>query len=120
MPSSAANQLSAETLERVNQGVGELLSTLASDLQMCVRYYESVFPGRTVDRVIFVGGESRHVANCQRIARELGLPATLGDPLARLMKDGVTQTSVDLRQPQPGWAVAVGLATGLSSPNAEA
>jgi hypothetical protein len=30
------------------------------------------------------------------------------------MKDNVTQTKVDVRQPQPGWAIAVGLAMGLS------
>ena len=51
---------------------------------------------------------------CQKIAQRLGVPATLGDPLARLMKDTVTQTSVDVRQPQPGWAIAVGLAMGLA------
>jgi Tfp pilus assembly PilM family ATPase len=67
-----------------------------------------------VDRAIFVGGESRHIPMCKRIAQQLGLPATLGDPLARLMKDGAGQTTVDLRQPQPGWAIAVGLALGLS------
>jgi len=81
---------------------------------MCSRYFETIFPGRVVDRVIFIGGESRHVAMCQRVAKAVGLPATLGDPLARLMKDGVTQTRVDLRQPQPGWAIAVGLGIGLS------
>jgi hypothetical protein len=31
------------------------------------------------------------------------------------MKDGSSVTSVDLRQPQPGWAIAVGLAIGVAA-----
>jgi type IV pilus assembly protein PilM len=113
-PYHAGAQVTFETIERINHGVQELLETLGTDLQMCVRYYESIFQGRTVDRVIFIGGEARHVSMCQRVAQLVGLPATLGDPLARLIKDGVTRTAIDLRQPQPGWAIAAGLAIGTS------
>jgi type IV pilus assembly protein PilM len=106
--------LDQQTLDRVLQATEEPLQTLICDLELCTRYYESIFPGKNVDRAIFVGGESRHVALCQSIAQRLGVPATLGDPLARLQKDSVAKTSVDLRQPQPGWAIAVGLGIGLS------
>jgi len=108
-----------ETVAKVGEATGEAVGNLIGDLQMCVRYYESIFPGRVVDRAIFVGGESRHIPMCQRIAQALGLPSTLGDPLARLLKDGATQGSVDLRQPQPGWAIAVGLAVGVAPANVE-
>ncbi len=101
------------------EAVAEPLNMLVTDLMLCMRYYESIFPGRTVDRTIFVGGESRHVSFCQAIAQRLALPATLGDPLARLIKDGVAKTTVDLRQPQPGWAIAVGLAMGQVPQTAE-
>jgi hypothetical protein len=69
-----------------------------------------------VDRAVFVGGESRHVPICQRIARELCLPSTLGDPLARLNRDEPNGAApkINLRLPQPEWAIAVGLAIGLS------
>jgi type IV pilus assembly protein PilM len=107
------------TVGKVAQALAELLSALTTDLQLCLQYYESIFPGRTVDRAIFVGGESRHISLCQAIAQKLGLPATLGDPLARLVKDGVAKTTVDLRQPQPGWAIAVGLAIGIDAQAAE-
>ncbi len=102
-----------QTMAKVQGAMEEPLNVLITELQLCLRYYESIFPERMVDRVIFVGGESRHVALCQAIAQRLGLPATLGDPLARLMKDGTAKTTVDLRQPQPGWAIAAGLAIGL-------
>jgi Tfp pilus assembly PilM family ATPase len=101
-------------MQKACEAVEASTVALISELKLCMRYYEGIFSGRTVDRVIFVGGESRHISNCKRIAQQLGLPATLGDPLARLMKDQAAQTSVDLRQPQPGWAIAVGLALGIS------
>ncbi len=107
------------TVAKVNTSLTELLNALTTDLQLCLQYYESIFPGRCADRVIFVGGESRHISLCQAIAQRLGLPATLGDPLARLIKDGAVKTAVDLRQPQPGWAIAVGLAIGMEAQSAE-
>jgi type IV pilus assembly protein PilM len=109
-----ASSVEADAVTRVRDAVAPVLEQMISELQQCIRYYESIFPGRNVDRAIFVGGESRHVALCQSIAQRLGVPATLGDPLARLQKDGVAKSSVDLRQPQPGWAIAVGLGVGLS------
>jgi type IV pilus assembly protein PilM len=112
--------LGADAVNRITSAIGGSLDTLASDLVMCGRYFETIVAGRGVDRVIFTGGESRHVSMCQRVAQGLGLPATLGDPLARLLKDGVTQTRVDLRQPQPGWAIAVGLGIGMSPAEAGA
>jgi type IV pilus assembly protein PilM len=111
--------LEQDVIDKVNQAIAAPLDSLVTELQLCVRYYESIFPGHAIDRAIFVGGESRHVALCQSIAQRLGVPATLGDPLARLSKDGVARTAVDLRQPQPGWAIAVGLGIGLSPVAAE-
>ncbi len=109
-----------ETAAKVQEATAEAVEGLITELLLCVRYYESIFPGRVVDRAIFVGGESRHIPTCQKIAQRLGVPATLGDPLARLTKDQVTQSSVDVRQPQPGWAIAVGLALGIGpAPAAE-
>jgi type IV pilus assembly protein PilM len=116
---SGTSGLDAEAIAKVEQAIVEPLEVLISDLELCLRYYESIFPGKRVDRAIFVGGESRHVGLCQAIAQRLGVPATLGDPLARLQKDGVAKSTVDLRQPQPGWAIAVGLGIGLSPVPAE-
>jgi len=108
-------KLDPDLVARVAAALEEPIQTLISELELCVRYYESIFPGKQIDRVIFVGGESRHVAICQKVAQRLGLPATLGDPMARLVRDAKTHTSVDMRQPQPGWAIAVGLAGGVGS-----
>ncbi|MBL8990600.1 MAG: hypothetical protein JNJ48_03365, partial [Phycisphaerae bacterium] len=88
----------------------EPLETLTDEISMCLRYYDGLFPGRRVTRAIFVGGEARHTALCQHVARALRLPAHVADPLARLARGGAEPlTNVALNQPQPGWAVAVGL-----------
>lgn len=107
-------RMDGETLEKILSAIEEPLEILISDLELCVRYYESIFPGKQIDRVIFVGGESRHVGLCQKVAQRLGLPATLGDPMARLAKDSHANCALDLRLPQPGWAIAVGLAIGVT------
>src|SRR6185437_13726217 len=108
-----------EMVGKVQEATKDAVETLMAELMLCVRYYEGIYPGRVVDRAIFVGGESRHIPLCQKIAQRLCVPATLGDPLARLIKDQATQTNLDVRQPQPGWAIAVGLSLGLSSTSAE-
>ena len=102
-------------MARITSALAESIDVLVTDLQMCVRYYESIFSGKAIDRVIFVGGESRHVLLCQSVAQRLDLPATLGDPLARLVKDNGTKVNFDFRTPQPGWAIAVGLGLGIAS-----
>lgn len=90
--------------------LSEPLETLTEEILMCLRYHESVFPGRRPGRAVFVGGESRHRGLCQHIARRLRIPAQVADPLARLSRTGSEPCKdVDLSVPQPGWAVAVGL-----------
>jgi Tfp pilus assembly PilM family ATPase len=85
--------------------LSELIDTISDDLCSCLRYHRSLFPGRNVDRAIFVGGEARHAGLCQRIAQSLRMPAQLGDPLARF--GGLPGN--EKNQAQPGWAVACGL-----------
>lgn len=89
----------------------DTVECLVDELQLCVRYHQSVFPDRSIEKIVFVGGESRHVDICQQIARSLRIGAQLGDPLARLVR--ITQmkppSGLDMRHPQPGWAVPVGL-----------
>jgi Tfp pilus assembly PilM family ATPase len=88
----------------------EPLEILTDETNMCVRYHDTMFPSSRVSNVVFIGGESRHRGLCQHIARGLRLPAKVADPLARVVRPGTEKAvGVDLSQPQPGWAVAVGL-----------
>jgi hypothetical protein len=88
----------------------EQIEIITDEIAMCLRYYDSMFPGRRIDRAIFVGGEASHRGLCQSIARSVRLPAQVADPLARVARTGAEPVKdVDLRVGQPGWAVALGL-----------
>lgn len=88
----------------------ESLELITDEVSMCLRYYAAQFPGKKVDRLVFIGGEARHKGLCQEIARRLKLSAQMADPMARVGRNGNEPASgVDMKQPQPGWSVAVGL-----------
>lgn len=110
----------SETIEtssesaRVEFACREPLARLVEELGLCRRYYESCFQGKPVDRLVFVGGEARQTWLCQNVAREMMLSAQLGDPLVRMGKTtevGI-ESGIDRKQPQPAWAVALGLSMG--------
>jgi Tfp pilus assembly PilM family ATPase len=91
--------------------IGDCLEVLTDEIAMCLRYYESLFPGRRTDRVVFFGGESRHQGLCQHVARKLRVAAHAADPLSRVARAGGEPCQgVDLSRQQPGWTVPFGLA----------
>ncbi len=90
--------------------LSEPMETLTDEVQMCLRYHGTQFPGRKVEKVVFVGGEARLRGLCQAIARSLRIPAQMADPMARVGRGGQEpMVGVDLKTPQPGWALALGL-----------
>ncbi len=89
--------------------LSEPLDTLKDEIAACLRYYESLFPSRRVDRVVFLGGEARHRALCQYLAKALRVAGQVADPMARIGRTGREPSmGVDFHQPQPGWAVVLG------------
>ena len=112
-----ADPVSAELLEKARQveaACRDPLSKLTEELDLCRRYHESTFSTRPIDRLVFVGGEARHRNLCQQIARQMSLAAQVGDPIVRMGRtsDVGVESGIDRRQPQPAWAVAVGLSMG--------
>jgi len=83
---------------------------LARELTFCARYYQSMYPDRPLQRVIFLGGEAHHRSICQQIARQLRLPGQLGDPMLRMHRTHQGRECGDLTGgvPCPEWAVAFG------------
>lgn len=104
----------AEQQRRVDAACANLLQQLCDELNLCRRYCEATFAQYPVDRIIFIGGEARQRMMCQQIAQTLGLAAQLGDPLVRMGKTTEVgpESGIDPRQPQPAWAVALGLTMG--------
>ena len=111
-PTSAGVQdARSRTVERI---MGELAQKIVGELDLCRRYYEATFPNKPVDRLVFIGGEAKNRALCTSIAREMGLAAQVGDPLVRMgrVSEIAIESGIDRRQPQPNWAVAIGLSMG--------
>jgi Tfp pilus assembly PilM family ATPase len=113
--------LLAEKADLVKSACRHPLQRLVEELDLCRRYYETTFPDRPVNRALFVGGEARQQSLCQYLAGELGLPAQVGDPLARMSRaaDIAPETGIDRHEPQPAWAVAIGLSLGANAEQTE-
>jgi type IV pilus assembly protein PilM len=114
-PVKPADPVAADA-RRVTEACQEPVKRLVEELELCRRYYETTFPGKPVTRLIFVGGEARQKTLCQQIARQMGLAAQVGDPMVRVAKnsDLPADCGLDVKQPQPGWAVAIGLSMGTA------
>ena len=94
-----------------NFDLTEPMEIFADELRMCLRYHRSLSPSESVERIVFTGGEARHAPLCEHLAESLRLPAQVADPLARVGRSGREPVSgFSLSEPQPGWAVAMGLA----------
>ena len=96
----------ASTCARRSDDLGALLD----EISIALRYHTALFPRAPIARTIFVGGGASSAEICRTIARSLKLPALAADPLSRLADSSYDpDLDLDLRKPQPGWAVPLGL-----------
>jgi Tfp pilus assembly PilM family ATPase len=112
-PSELVQQDAARVEKVLAAGVdcSEIVESMADELKMCARYHGSLFGGRKIDRVVFLGGEARSTMLCRRLAESLNVPAQLGDPIARFAEGPFDQKLPDPGNAAPGWAAACGLCT---------
>lgn len=98
----------------VATAIAPTLWSLCEELRSCVRYHDLMFNEQRVEKVIFVGGQAKNTVLCQEVARGLGLPAHLGDPVARVAAETRTGKHSDLESGERHceWAVAFGLSLG--------
>jgi len=88
----------------------EPIELLTDEIGMCLRYHDSTFPDRRVERVVFVGGESHQMSLLRQIAQSLRVQARVADPLAHIGRNNKASVrGVDFGEPRPEWAVPVGL-----------
>jgi len=116
-PAKGKNKLPddpAEQIVLVEEAIHEPLVRLVEELGLCRRYHEATFPAKPVEKIVFVGGEAKQRRLCQHVAREMSLAAQVGDPLVRRgrISEIGSESGIDRRQPQPGWATAIGLSLG--------
>ncbi len=108
--STSKSEAPEEPKSLVHQAMEPLLEQLSDEIKMSCRYHERIFNERVLDRVVFLGGESRDPAVRVGLAKRLGTISFLGDPLKRMVNtNNATLVGLDTINDQPGWAVAVGL-----------
>ncbi|MEE2681818.1 MAG: hypothetical protein VX641_05540 [Planctomycetota bacterium] len=113
LPPELTRGVSPSTCRLVSGGVdcSELTESMSDELSLCVRYHSTLFGQKRIDRVIFLGGESRSTALCRTLARSLNVSAQLGDPLARYADGPNDPRLPEAGQASPAWASACGLCT---------
>jgi Tfp pilus assembly PilM family ATPase len=98
------------------------VTRLVLELTACRRQFASMYPRAQIERLIFLSGQAVKRDICMTIAKQLEMPAQLGDCLvaveitdaARLSRDskgdkGSLGAPVDRRNSQLNWAIAFGL-----------
>ncbi|MBN1764707.1 MAG: pilus assembly protein PilM [Sedimentisphaerales bacterium] len=101
---------------RANLTDDMIIERLGAELRSCARYHDLVFQNMPIARVIFLGGKAKDKQKCQNLAKSLGLPAQLGDPIARIEEDSRFGPHSDLEPERNNsdWAVAFGLSINTS------
>ena len=107
------DQAQAEIYRHLEEPLGQL----AAEVTQCLRYHAATFRNQPVERMVLTGGEACDKRLCQSLAERLNLPAQIGDPLLRIgrVAGAGLQIGLDRREPQPQWAVAVGLSLGAAT-----
>ncbi len=94
----------------VRQAIEPLVEQLIDELKMCARYHRRLFEDRSLDRIVFVGGESMDRAFCCEVAEAIGVVTYQGNPFGRLNRTGEERfVGFDGSHAEPGWSVALGL-----------
>lgn len=86
-------------------------AAIIDELKLCLRYYDQMFADQPVQKLIFLGGEANDRQHCRDIAQAVNIKGSIGDPFARLTRpiDFKPNRHLNPNQPQPGWAVPLGL-----------
>jgi Tfp pilus assembly PilM family ATPase len=93
-----------------NQLVGEeMMSRFVLELDACRRHFASMYRKAHIERLVFLSGMAVDKNICITIAKQLEMPAQVGDCLAAVHVDDPSDTGVDRRDCQVHWAVAFGL-----------
>jgi len=90
----------------------EKLTKLVSELTCCKSYYGSLYRESQIERLIFLSGPRREGISSgvyEAIAKELQMPAQMGDCLAALEMPNSYDVGIDRRGGQFSWATSFGL-----------
>ena len=76
------NENTPRGLQETQDSNEDLETEYADELERCLRHHDSLFPDRSVDRIIFTGCGANDTELCAAIASELNLLGYISDPSA--------------------------------------
>ena len=90
--------------------VDEMMAKLVLELTGCRRRFGSMHEGAKIERLIFLSSHTVDEDICTTIAKQLGMPAQMGDCLAAVETVNLYNSlGMDRRQCKVNWAAAFGL-----------
>ena len=92
----------------------ETVTRLLLELTTCRRHFGSLYRKAQIERLIFLSGKTVDRDVCATIAKQLEMPAQMGDCLAAVEIANPSDPGIDRRGCKTNWATAFGLSLSLS------
>jgi Tfp pilus assembly PilM family ATPase len=86
----------------------EIITRLVVELTACKRQFASMYKNAHIERLIFLAAQATQNP-CAAIAKQLEMPAQIGDCLAAVKIPSSSSLGIDRRNSQISWATALGL-----------
>jgi Tfp pilus assembly PilM family ATPase len=96
--------IGAEQLE-----VNEMLNRLILELEQCKRQFYSLYKKARLERMIFLSGQMLDKEVYTKIAKQIELPAQVGDCLAAIEMQNPAEAGIERRNCKINWSTAFGL-----------
>ncbi len=87
----------------------DAITRLVLELTACRRQFASMYKNTQIERLIFLSGNSVGKDICTTIAKQMEIPAQLGDCMAAVEITNSYDVGIDRRGCQDNWATAFGL-----------
>jgi Tfp pilus assembly PilM family ATPase len=87
----------------------ETVTRFVLELDACKRHFASLYRKAQIGRLVFLSGRAVEKDICITIAKQLEMPAQMGDCLAAVDVAGPSESGMDRRNCQAHWAIAFGL-----------
>jgi len=91
--------------------INEMITRLVLELSSCRQQFFSIYKKAQIERLIFFSGNVVDKEICTTIAKQMEIPAQMGDCMAAVDVADHTATGTDRRNSQLSWAIALGLSS---------
>jgi len=87
----------------------EIVARLMLELTACRRHFGSMYRKAQIERLVFLTSQAQVRSVCEKIAKQMEMPAQIGDCLAAVKMANPDRAGIDRRNCQVNWTTAFGL-----------